>query len=547
MSTNLGMQWSQLIGNLLNSGAAQVGQNLQAATAADQRQQQIDLQKQQEQRQAQQQDMDFHQLMMDRGAQVVGPGDTVHSSVPMHPLIAQMLAPAQSGAPGESSNMFDDQGNPNPAATFTQPNMARDLLQAMAPAPAQGNLPILRKADPANIVKHTDATGDVVKYELPDPNTVDGQYSIAQAQARAAQRLQAQQAAESAGQEQGRLQAQNQNREQYGTPLDPDLAKKYDIDPNLKLLPTDKLDLATHYFSVMGAQTRAGATTDAAKIRADATNYKTDLDNTTKQAIADQRSIDAQRLQDLRDKWNAATIAARQNAQTNLNARAFVNGSARNLELYTKLLGSVSTETQRQMQAGSLLATGPDGNPVTADGDTFRNPWDGKQYTMNPAQRIRLQSGMRQSQSTVSGYQQTLADLDNQRDNMLNRFGGGPVGAPRSPAGGGGGPQATPGAPGGGLPNGGYPPGLAPSAPAPMPSNRPPTWADQGRAESGGGPHLTPGRGPSEVSGATRPGAGRPGGAPAAAAGPTTPYKVGDTRSYNGRTYKFDGRQWIGQ
>ena len=423
-----------------------------------------------------------------RGGDTPPPAPGGGSPVNSRQLLETMNQP---GPSGDSSSMFDPQGNPNPSASFGTPPASQALMQAMMPGPQTGNLTIVRKADPANTVKWKDATGDQVVYELPTPES----QRFMQMMRLRAQGLQQQTQA----QEQGRLNAQNQQREQYGTPLSGDLADKYGVDPDQKFLPAEKVQLATRYFPVVGAGVRGDATKTAAQIRADATNYKTDLDSTTKQAIADQDSMDRQSLLTHRDQWNQAIIAAKNNGQGNLNARAFLNNSARDMALHTTLLGDISKESQRQMLASSVLAGGPDGQPVTKDGDTFQDPWSGKQMTMNSAQRIRLGSALRQSQTTVSGYQQAAADIESRRDQILNRFGSGVPSAPgggvsfgsgaAAPGAGASGPSGVPAAPVGPS---------APSSPASGPpsassTSTPRTWAHAARADAGPA-GLVPGR-----------------------------------------------------
>src|ERR1700733_2760560 len=539
------------------------------------RQQQAKIEQQQEDRAAQQADLEFHQHMIDIGALPVvnglvkeqvpltAPGSTmpeIQQGSPAAPSDSSdsqatpsagangglplsgssirdaMLSPTQSG-PYSSANMLDEQGNPNPAwqgsggdANPTA-GVSQRLVQQMMPGPQTGNLTIVRKADTSRTQKWKDAAGGTVAYEIPSPDS----QAYRQSMERHAQAVQQQMAA----QERGRLDAQNEQRERYGTPLSGDLAQQYGVDPDQKFLPLEKVQLATRYFPVVGAGVRGNATVSAAQVRADATNYKTDLDNTTKQAIADQDSMDRQNALEHRDKWNAAIVGAKNNGQGNLNARAFLANSARDMALHTALLGNISKENQRQMLAQSALAVGPDGQPVTKDGDTFSDPWSGKQLTMNSAQRLRLRSALSQSQSTVAGYQQSAADLESRRDAILNRFGA-PGGADASgnnkqllwrgpgPAPPGSQPAPVPsGAPAGGAPGASSPnPGSsAPAAgpgssnllprgrgvqkvadyvnaaaadasrpPAPVsPAGRAPNWADDARAESGSSAML-PGR-----------------------------------------------------
>lgn len=419
------------------------------------RQQQAKVEQAQEARAAQQYDVDMashlindlHALPVVNGmVKYQRPVAAIAPAMSAPDVAASMLQPDQSpgssqsptqqdpssgggsnGGSGQASSMFDSEGNPNPSWTAGPAPTSHALLQAMMPGSVSGDVgktTIVRKADSSRLVGWKDHTGRQVQFELP---TEDEQH------ARQVAELQARSQAEAQGQEQGRIAALNEQREKYGTPLNPDLAAQYGVDSDQKFLPAEKVQLATRYFPVVGAGVRGQAMVGAAQTRADASKYRTDLQEQTKQAIADQQSMDRQTLLDHRDKWNAAIVAAKNNAQTNLNARAFVNNAERNMTLHTKLLGDVSTETQRQMSAQTLLANGPDGTPVTPDGQEFTNPWDGKKYTMNAAQRLRLQSGLAQSQSTVAAYQQNAAALENQRDAILNRFGGGVPGTNSAP------------------------------------------------------------------------------------------------------------------
>jgi hypothetical protein len=370
-----------------------------------------------------------------RGGYTPAPAPSGGSPVSSQQIAQQMTPP---WASGDSSNMLDAQGNPNPGATaydlrgpaaIGDPGgsgsvISQQMMRAAMPGPLTGNVTIVRKADPQSTVSWKDHQGNQVQYELPSP---DSQRWNQMMRLRT-QSLQQQSQAEA----QGKLDAQNQQREQYGTPLSGDLAQQYGVDPDQKFLPMEKVQLATRYFPVVGAGVRGNATVDAAGLRAAATNYKTDLDSTTKQAIADQASMDRQDALDHRDKWQQAIVAAKNSGQSNLDARAFLAGSSRDMALHTALLGDISKESQRQMLAQSLLAAGPDGQPLTKDGDQFPDPFSGRTMTMNVAQRIRLKSALNQSQSTVAGYQNAAADLESRRDQILNRFGA-PAGNGSSP------------------------------------------------------------------------------------------------------------------
>jgi hypothetical protein len=525
-----------------------------SGSPAWERQQQAKIQQAQEARSAQQADLEFHEHMLSLGAMPIvngmvkeqqpltapgamapdqsqqgssappssssdstatptsGPTDATTSGGYGQQLMQMM---GRQGATGDSSNMLDAQGNPNPGATaydLRGPAATGDpsgsgsnssqLMQAVMPGPQTGNVTIVRKADPASTVKWKDATGDQVAYELPSP---DSQRWNQMMRLRA-QSLQAQSQAEA----QGKLDAQNQQREQYGTPLSGDLAQQYGVDPDQKFLPMEKVQLATRYFPVVGAGVRGNATVDAAGLRTAATNYKTDLDSTTKQAIADQTSMDRQDALDHRDKWQAAIVAAKNSGQGNLNARAFLAGSSRDMALHTALLGDISKESQRQMLAQSLLAAGPDGQPVTKDGDQFPDPFSGRTMTMNYVQRLRLGSALTQSQSTAASYQKAAAEIESRRDQILNRFGA--PSSSTSPGGSispGGGPASSPaGGAGSSVPAAGPRAPVAPQSAAPptagAPNRSSTNWADSGRASGG-------------------------------------KYNVGDSVSYQGRSHKVLG------
>lgn len=433
------LQWSQLLGSMLNQGAASTVQGMRVG----QQQQQLQMQQQAEERANREADLQFHQHLSELGALPVVNG-LVKDTVDMPTLHARIAA---------------ENGGDLPPLTS-------QLLNEMAPVTAQGGMTVLRKADPSRTVKFTDATGDQVAYEIPSV----GSQAWRQAQAARAQAVGQQAQAEA----QGRLAAEQQQRDTYGTPLSSDLAEQYGVDPNQKFLPSEKVTLATRYNPVRAADLRGQATTTAAETRADAAKYAADLRSQTQQAITDQKSMDAQEALRHKDAWNSAIVAARNNAQTNLNARAFAANGERNMELHNKLLGDISKETTRQMTAMQLLATGPDGKPVTADGDQYTDPFTSRKTTMNTANRLLLQNGLNQSQVTVQGYKQNAATLENLRDQILNRFAGGTPAAS--------GASVSPGAPSPGTPSTSVPglqprPGgslVSPTAPStPSPSTTP--------------------------------------------------------------------------
>lgn len=504
-----GMQWAQLIGQLTSQGGESFTQGLNAGTNAKNatiNQQRADLEKQQQDRIAQQQDADFHQHMMEIGAKPVVDG-MVKDSVPMHPIIASMLQqqPGQQPADGGASTMLDSQGNPNPGAYFGTPGTSQGLLQAMQPQQYSGNLTITRKANTSQVIKHQDHTGDTAQYELPEVGSQAWQQvqnAYAQSRANAAQQ-------EEAAREQARVDSLNRQREQYGTTLDPDTASKYGIDPSIKLLPNEKVELATRYFPVISTGLRGDTARDVAGMKFDAQKYKTDLDATTRRAIADQRDMYERMALDHKDRWNAANNAARAYAQTNLNARAFVNSSDRDAALHANLLGKIGKESEKGMLAQQLLATNPDGTPVYADGQEFTNPFDGKKQTMGPGWRMVLKAGLQSSQQALSGYQQTAADLEAKRDSVLQRFGSAmpsltagslppgasPSGAqPAQPSGVPAAPASAPQSAREPSMANGVMPGRAHPTPSAPPTHRPYNWADanRGTPTTPGGPPAAP-------------------------------------------------------
>jgi hypothetical protein len=336
-------------------GGIQNGQRLR------QGQQEIDLQKQQQQRADQQADMDFHQHMVELGAQPIING-MIKEPVDMPPLTAQ---PAQ-GTPG------------SPAA---QP-----------PVTASGGMTIVRKADPAN----------TVAYELPSVGSqIWRQTMAARAQANAQAQGQLSQS-EAQGRTTGTEQAQQDFRNRFGMSLTPDLEDQYGVPPGQKWLPSEVANLAMRYNLVRGAETRNQGAEDRTQMRIDAQKQLQDI----KDQFQDEQN---QRKLDYQSSWNKARTAIAGNTQNSLNARAQMNLLDRSQREHGQLLDNVYKETQKQLGAQALL----DPN-MTPDGTEVADPFSGRKFTMNMAQRFRLKNAIGQSQQQVGSWQQRAADIEQQ-------------------------------------------------------------------------------------------------------------------------------------
>lgn len=488
------------------------------------------IQQAQEQRQAQLDDQAFHEHMISLGALPIVNGMVKDQESLTAPASVAPDQTPQQGPSGESSNMLDADGNPNPGATFSGgPVTARGLVQAMMPGPQTGNITIVRKADPSNTVKWKDATGDTLAYELPSPESQRWR----QMMALKAEAMRQQAASEAQGRAEGTA---------AGTPMvptTPEYNTLMGLPPGMTQIPQPMAgNLAGKY---VPANQRAGATeynADAATARS---NHKADLAARTAQAAQDlkdnefqQREADQNKWEQTRDdtkRWLSTQTTGRQKiSQDATSARNFVNNYERNTELYTNLGKNILGEQQKQIAAGALLGTDATGAPNFQDGEQFTDPFDGKPKTMNSGQRIILRSRLAASQKATMDMQASKLQLESMRDGLLQKIGGGSVpSATPSPAT----PAATPAAPAASAPpSSSRPPanlgadgfnGATTTGPG-TPTHRPPNWADGGRQSSAAGTVTAPGR-------------------PA----PVVPYKVGDTKSYNGRTYRFDGKQWVGQ
>ncbi len=394
------------------------------------------------------------------------------------------------------------------------------LMQAMQPAPVQGNLTIMRKADPSRIAKHVDATGQTASYEIP---TADQQkaYQLQDMIDRA------------------RAQGQGTAAGTPTVPTTPDYNTQMGLPPGMTSIPqSSAVNLAGKYVP--------------ADIRAKAAITNTSANVAGRQGVADTVAQTRQNQQDLQDakfqqaeadknQWAAAkdatqrwlstqTTGRQKLTQDAVNARSFLDNFQRNTQAHTTLSRNILAENQKQLGAVNILGADANGQPNTPDGNSFNDPFNGgKSTVMNAAQRLILGQRSAASQKFSTDMLGTKTQLENMRDGLLQKIGG------AAPGGGAPAPGAAPA--GGGSPAPAASPNPKAGA-AQTPSPTPPrTWAHAARADVG----------PS----AALPGRAAPTPTPAAAPGARTPapvqHKAGETQTYNGRTYKFDGKQWVGQ
>ena len=536
MST-LGMQWAQLIGQLTNEGAGAFTQGIAAgarAKTADVQQQQADQQKRRDFQNAQQWDQDWHDHMMQQRALPVVNG-MVKEGVPLPPVVSTVLSALQgsgggsggdaaaspgaaaggngsavlasmqpsatSGAPG-----FDGQGVPDVAAASPDGPSAQ-ILQALNPQPLQGNLTVMRKADPSRIVKHVDAYGNTASYEVP----------TAQEQ----QRYQIQDLIDRA-----RAQKQGEAAGKPRVAITSAYTGANNLPESMTSIPEDSAVNLSR--STVPAETRADASVTNTGARVDALK---DVAGMKDQAASDQRDLkQAQFDQRERDQaaWNAARDSTRRYlgglsssrvkmTQDAMDARGFVRNFDRNKQLHASLGDRIGEEQKNQLAASSILDSDPaTGAPKTPDGAMFTDPFDGQQKKMNAAQRMILKQRSAASAKTSTDLMATRAQLENARNNALLRGGGSASSAPVAA------PSASPGA------------GVAAPVPAPAGGNTPAPAASP----------LAPAVGPAASSAA--PPAAPSASVAAPASAPARP-KVGETKMYNGRPYRFNGLRWVGQ
>lgn len=367
-----------------------------AGTPMAQRQSEQKIAEEQEQRAAELHDQQVHQFAMDHGWQVVGPGDTVHDSVPMHPVVMAMLNGTNGQSdqpPGSSSNMLDAEGNANPGATFNDgPPTSQSLMQAMMPAPAAGNVPMLRKAVPANVVKHTDSTGDVVKYEIPDPNTPGGQWRIMMAQRQAAMQTRQSAAATAQGTTEGQAAGTPQ------VPTTPDYNQQMGLPPGMTQIPVPAAtNIAGKYIP---ANINANTREDIAGQNNDTKQSIADKGNAAKQTLSDRAAAAKAALQKQRDdnriylqtnELYTRDKLATQRDQVTMGIPPAIGAAKQRLfdiqnKQWEDMVGQAhSMETQAdQARQVADPATTPDGQP-------FQHPFLGTTQTMNPTWRAQLQ------------------------------------------------------------------------------------------------------------------------------------------------------------
>jgi hypothetical protein len=477
-------QWAQLVSQMgAQADQALVGgmnANTQAKLAAT-KQQLADQENQRQQLQAQQWDQAWHEHMMDMRALPVVNG-MVKESVPMPPLAASILAGMQPpgsggtgspgtdssgtpGAGGASSTPSDDPGNLTPASTVASMGPSAQVMQAMQPAPAQGNLTIMRKADPSRIAKHVDATGQTASYEIPTPEQQKA-YQLQDLIDRA------------------RAQGQGQAA---GTPMvatDPGYNSRNNLPAGMAQIPES------------GAVQLAERTVPAT-IRGNTQLAVTDKNVAGRQGVADTRAQTASDAQDLKDqqfqdlqdqkeRFNAAADATKRwlSTQTTgrqkltqdaVNARSFLDNFQRNTQAHTTLSKNILAENQKQLGVNNILGADASGQPNTPDGTSFNDPFNGgKPTVMNAAQRLILGQRSAASQKFSTDMLGTKTQLENMRDGLLQKIGGAAPAGGGSPA-----PTAAPNP-------------TAGAAQTPSPT-QPRTWAHAARAESGPAAAL-PGR-----------------------------------------------------
>lgn len=338
----------------LRQGQQQIGQH----------QQQMDLEKQQEFRRQQQQDLENHEHMMSIGALPIING-MVQDTEQMPPLTAQPAV----GTPG------------SPAAA--------------QPVTASGGLVIHR---PPNGPKAgwTTAEGEKAQYELP---SADSQ-RFRQMMALRAENVRRQAQSEALGRTAGQEQAQQEFRNGFGMKLTPDQEDQYGVPPGQKWLPSEVANLATRYNLVRGAETRNEGAESRTRMRIDAQKQLLDL----KDQFADEQN---HRKLDYQDRWAKARAAIAGNTQNALNSRAQLNLLDRSQREHGQLLDNTYRETQKQLGAQALL----DPN-MTPDGSEVADPFSGRKFTMNYAQRLRMKNAIGQSSQQVNSWTQRAADIE---------------------------------------------------------------------------------------------------------------------------------------
>ncbi len=360
-----GMQWATLIGNLLNQGNEQTLQGLRVG----QGQQQLDIEKQQQEHQNRAADLAFHQHLTELGARPVVNG-LVKEEQPVPDLPAGSV-------PGLPSGI-------TPAKFLGLPE----------------TVSVMRKADPSRLVKFKDSTGDPVAYELP---SVGSQAWRQMMQARAQAQSEAggmQSEAEARGRTTGAEEAQQDFRQKYGMPLSPELEQQYGVPAGQHWLPNEVAMLAWRYNLVRGAEARAQGTITREDMREKAAK---DLQSMKDEFTGQQNR---QKL-DWQNRWANLRASVATSGQNSLNARQQLSLLDRNQREHGQVLDELYKEQQRQLAAQPLLDV--DGTP---DGVEVVDPWSGRKFIMNGAQRMRVKNALDTSQQLAVSLGQRASDIE---------------------------------------------------------------------------------------------------------------------------------------
>ena len=376
MST-MASQWAQLVAQMGAEGSNAIAQGFNAGNASANtniKQQQQDMQERQQLQQAHQADLDFHQKMLSIGA---------------NPVVNGMVQDQQQVPDTTGLN----NGYPS-------------------------SVSVVRKADPQNTVKWSDAAGNPMSYELPPLH-----------QQIMTQLANQQPVEDSAARQAGSVAQATAAGTAAGAPrvaTTPAYNTQMQLPPGMTSIPestatglAERSVPANYRYlgTTQAADTRAKSATDVANIRAK-----------TAQDLQDLQDAHFQAHEGDQNKWEAAKIANEQYlsglttgrakmTQDATDARNFRDNFARNMQLHATLSKNVLGEQQKQIAAQGLAQT--------PDGENFVDPFDGKSKVMNSAQRLILRQRHDASVQSSTGMQGTLNQLEQQRDNILTRMGGG--------------------------------------------------------------------------------------------------------------------------
>lgn len=358
----------------------QLGQNQQRLNIEQQQEQ---VQQAYQQQAARQADLDFHQKMIDLGALPVVNGMVQDS----------MTVPDAPGLYGKGQTVS-----------------------------------IVRKADPSRTQKWKDSEGDDLSYEIPTAQQQAMRQVQLGAPGRAAQveqtgqMAQAQATGAAAGRTAGVQADFNARAVRAGDVFTPDTVQKFGINPDYR-------DLPENFRAMFPAEFRATATQNAADTRTQGQNdrqaARIQSQRDLQQAKQDFAAQQQQQKLSYQNQWAQARNAMSSRTQSNSFNNAMVNQMDRSQAQHGKLLDQIYGEQQKQLEAQALL--NPD---VTADGDSFTDPWSGKQATMNGFQRARLKAGMDASNAQVADWRNSAQQLE-QRYSLGNYSGA--TGSPVAP------------------------------------------------------------------------------------------------------------------